>query len=372
MRRPSSFASLLLLLASAALAASLPELFVKAKEQFKLGNYKESLATVETLDSESSKPGMEAERQKILPGILFYKGANLAALGRSDEAEEAFEGFLERAPTASLDPALYPPRVIAAFDAARKSLDGAAEKTASSAPAETGVLSAAYRAFRPPDSKPEDERDWSAGPAKYLLTPAEKADFERLTDFVARSEFIAIFWKSRDPKPETPENEFREEFEKRVAFADARFTQDEVRGSLTDRGMVFVLVGPPTYNGQRPLNASDEDGADQSGQSRYSRSEVSMAEHAGGSTTNRLAAMQRVSGEGTSINRAASNWMESWTYLKADLPKAIPYTELKIVFVTKDGYGKGVLQRDPNVVTAIERARKSLRAGEPGVPRSGS
>jgi GWxTD domain-containing protein len=256
MRRPSSFASLLLLLASAALAASLPELFVKAKEQFKLGNYKESLATVETLDSESSKPGMEAERQKILPGILFYKGANLAALGRSDEAEEAFEGFLERAPTASLDPALYPPRVIAAFDAARKSLDGAAEKTASSAPAETGVLSAAYRAFRPPDSKPEDERDWSAGPAKYLLTPAEKADFERLTDFVARSEFIAIFWKSRDPKPETPENEFREEFEKRVAFADARFTQDEVRGSLTDRGMVFVLVGPPTYNGQRPLNAS--------------------------------------------------------------------------------------------------------------------
>src|SRR5215831_2812694 len=104
MRRSPVFAVLLLLSSLAALAASLPELFQKAKEQFKLGNYKESLAAIETLDAESAKPGNEAERQKILPGLLFYKGADLAALGRADEAEQAFEGFLERAPNASIDP----------------------------------------------------------------------------------------------------------------------------------------------------------------------------------------------------------------------------------------------------------------------------
>ena len=38
-------------------------------------------------------------------------------------------------------------------------------------------------------------------------------------DPVSRSEFVTAFWKARDPRPETVENEFREEFEKRVAFA---------------------------------------------------------------------------------------------------------------------------------------------------------
>src|SRR5262249_11859752 len=187
-----------------------------------------------------------------------------------------------------------------------------------------------------------------------------------------RSEFIANFWKSRDPKPETPENEFREEFEKRVAFSDARFTQDETRGSLTDRGMVFILVGPPTYNGMRPLNASDEAGAaDVAGQSRYSSAEVTMAQHAGGSSANKAAAMDRVTNPSATMNRSGSNWIESWTYLKAELPRSIPYQELKIQFLTKDGYGKGVLQRDPNVVTAIERVKKADRS-DSGNPRSGS
>ncbi|HTR01923.1 MAG TPA: GWxTD domain-containing protein [Thermoanaerobaculia bacterium] len=363
MRRFLSLAALLLLAAPFVRAASMPELFQKAKEQFKLGNYTQALAAVEALDAESVKPGNEAERLKILPGLLFYRGASLAALGRSDEAEQAFEGFLARTPNASIDPGLYPPRVVAAFDAARKSLEATASKP--NAPAQTGVLADAYRAFRPPESKPDEERDWARGPAKYLLTPAEKEDFERLTDLLERSEFIANFWKSRDPKPETPENEFREEFERRVAFSDARFTQDETRGSLTDRGMVFILVGAPTYNGQRPLYASDEAGAaDAAGQSRYSNAEVTMAQHAGGSSANKAAAVDRVTNPSATMNRSGSNWIESWTYLRAELPKAIPYQELKVQFVTKDGYGKNVLQREPNVVTAIERVKKAdSRAG---------
>ena len=355
--------SLLFGLTASLLAATLPELFLKAKEQFKLGNYKESLAAVETLDAESAKPGNEAERQKMLPGLLFYKGASLAALGRGDEAQQAFQGFLERVPNASIDPALYPPKVIAAFDAAKKSLAASAPKAAE--PAQSGVLVEAYRAFRVPDTKPDDERDWSRGPAKYLLTPTEKEDFERISDFVARSEFIANFWKSRDPKPETPENEFRQEFERRVAFADARFTQDETRGSLTDRGMVFILVGPPTYNGQRPLNVDDEAGAaDVTGQSRFTSAEVTMAQHAGGSNANKAAAVDRVTNPSATMNRSGSNWIESWPYLRADLPKPIPYQEMKVQFVTKEGYGKGVLQRDPNVVTAIERVKKAVRSDD--------
>jgi len=363
MRRTPFPAAALLLAAFSAAATTMPELFLKAKEQFKLGNYKESLAAIETLEAESAKPGNEAERQKMLPGVLFYKGASLAALGRADEAEKAFEGFLERAPNASIDPALYPPKVIAAFDAAKKSIVAAAPKA--NEPAPSANIAEAYRAFRPPETKPDEERDWSRGPAKYLLTATEREDFERIADFVAREEFIANFWKSRDPKPETPENEFRQEFERRVAFADARFTQDETRGSLTDRGMVFILVGPPTYNGQRPLNVSDEAGAaDVTGQSRFTSAEVTMAQHAGGSSANKAAANDRVTNPSATMNRSGSNWIESWTYLRAELPKSIPYQEMKVQFLTKEGYGKSVLQRDPSVVTAIERAKQATRAEE--------
>jgi GWxTD domain-containing protein len=369
MRRRLSASVLTLLLALAASGATLPELFVKAKEQFKLGDYKEALATIDSLDAESVKPGMEQERQKILPGLLFYKGASLAALGRADEAEAVFESFLSYQPNAKLDPALYPPKVIAALEAARK----ASGPVTTSQPAETGVLASAYRAFQAPESKPSVElgEDWAKGPAKYLLTSSERQDFERLSDSFARSEFIAVFWKAHDPKPETPENEYRDEFERRVAFADVRFNQDETRGSLTDRGMVFILLGPPTYNGRKPLAASDEGGAaDTSGQSRYGRAEQSMAEH-GRASNGKTAQINEVSGAGSTVGRTASNWIETWHYLRAELPRNVPYQELAPQFVTKEGYGKHVLQREPNVLTALDRAKKLASGSDAASPAGG-
>jgi GWxTD domain-containing protein len=370
MRRAPVASVLALFVALFTFAATLPELFMKAKEQFKIGNYTQALATIETLDAESAKPGQEQERQKILPGLLFYKGASLAALGRAEEAEAVFESFLSYQPNAKLDPALYPPKVIAALEAARK----AAEPPSASQPAQTGVIAAAYRAFQPSESKPDEElgEDWSQGPARYILSSSEREDFQRLSDPLARSEFIAVFWKAHDPKPETSENEYREEFERRVTFADTRFNQDETRGSLTDRGMVFILLGPPTYNGRKPLTVSDDAGsAESSGQSRYGRTEQSMATH-GSSGNSKSARISEVSGDGATVSRSASNWIETWHYLRADLPKNVPYQELAPQFVTKEGYGKNVLQREPTVLTALERAKKLARTGDAANAQSGS
>lgn len=371
MRRPLAASLLVLLLSLSASAATLPELFMKAKEQFKLASYTEALVTIEALDAESGKPGLEAERKRLLPGLLFYKGASLAALGKAEEAEQVFESFLAYQPNAALDPAMYPPKVIAALENARNSTSVPPRAE----PAPGGTLAAAYAAFHPPESKPLEEAgdEWALGPAKYILTASERQDFQRLSDPLSRSEFIAAFWKARDPKPETAENEFREEFERRVAFADARFTQDENRGSLTDRGMVLILIGPPTYSGQRPLNARDEAGAaDTAGQSRFSRAEIVLAQHAGGSTTSKMAANEKVTGPDATINRSASNWIESWHYLRAQLPKEIPYQELVLQFVTKEGYGKNVLQREPTVVTALEQAKRGARPTNTVAGKSGS
>ncbi|HEY3204375.1 MAG TPA: GWxTD domain-containing protein [Thermoanaerobaculia bacterium] len=340
-------------------AATLPELFQKAKDQFRLADYRGALATLETLNTESEKPGLEQMRTKILPGLFFYRGASLASLGRSAEARESFERFLSYQPDARLDPALFPKAVFSALENARKSIE---QKRATGG---TDALAAAYRSFPAPGpfASTDAGEDWSAGAVRYLMTADERRDFSRLSDAVSRSSFISDFWKSRDPKPETPENEFREEFEKRVAFADSRLTQEETRGSMTDRGMVFVLLGPPSYSGRKPLRTGD-DIADASGLWRYTRSEVSSAYRGGGNSAERSARIEKVTGPASTVQDPALNHVEVWHYLREAFPKEIPYQELDFAFVTKVGYGENVLQRDDRALAALERAKVLARRGE--------
>ena len=357
MRRSLSVCVLPALLSSF-LAATLPQLFQKAKEEFRFGSYAASLATLDALEKESARPEHEAARAALRPGLLFYRGASLAALGRPGEAREAFEEFLVLAPNAELDPAIYPRSVVVAFESTQEG------RREDSRPGNLPSLAEAYRVFfaRPESGRAEEVGEsWADGPVGRLLTAEERKEFARLQDPVGQSEFVTAFWRSRDPRPETPENEFREEFERRVAFADARFTQGEVRGSLTDRGMVFLLMGPPSYGGRKALRTGD-DAADSSGLSRYTRSEARTASASGGSNADRQARIEQVTGPGSTVT-SASNWVEVWHYLRDDLPRGVPYQELVLEFVTKQGYGKDVLQRDPNVLASLEKAREAARRG---------
>jgi len=345
---------LLPVLFPAVLGGTLPELFQKAKEEFKYGSYAASLKTLEKLEQESAAPGLEAARTALRPGLVFYRGANLAALGRTNAARTEFEEFLAFQPNAQLDPALYPKAVIAAFESARTARQ-------QERPAEGLVLADAYRSFPRPEAHPVERLDgWEEGPVRHLLSPKESRDFSRLADPISRSEFVVNFWKMRDPKPETPENEFREEFDKRVAFADSRFAQDEARGSLTDRGRVFILLGPPTYSGRRRLMTGD-DAADPSGLSRYTPSEQHAASQGGGSNAGTQARVEHVTGPATTLQEASASWVEIWHYQRATLPDGVPYQEVVFQFVTKQGYGGNVLQRDPSVLATLEKARQTPR-----------
>jgi GWxTD domain-containing protein len=64
------------------------------------------------------------------------------------------------------------------------------------------------------------------------------------TDDEAR-DLMDLFFARRDPTPGTPRNEFRTEFESRVAFADRQFKEGDVRGSLTERGRTLIVLGFP-------------------------------------------------------------------------------------------------------------------------------
>jgi len=61
-----------------------------------------------------------------------------------------------------------------------------------------------------------------------------------------RQAFMEDFWARRDPDPQSPENEYREEYFRRIAEANRLFSEGGRSGGWrTDRGRIFVLLGPP-------------------------------------------------------------------------------------------------------------------------------
>jgi GWxTD domain-containing protein len=89
------------------------------------------------------------------------------------------------------------------------------------------------------------DRGWARGPVWYLMTHAEYAAYRRLRTEPARRGFIRQFWSLRDPLPETAENELEREFWRRVSTADGHFGQEIKPGWKTERGKIFIMLGPP-------------------------------------------------------------------------------------------------------------------------------
>ena len=368
-RRSLPLFSLLFFVGSLLAASSLLELFQKAKDQFRLGAYTEALATLSRIAAQSDQPENQSYRASLTPGIAFYRGACLAALGRDGEAREEFKVFLAFSPTVSLDPGMYPKRVIALLEQTRHEL----KRPGDEQPApEDGSIAAAYRAYAWPSAQglPELGEDWADGPVRYLLTSEERRAFSQMFNPVSRSEFVTAFWRARDPRPETIENEFRDEFEKRVAFADSHFAEDETRGSLTDRGMVFVLLGPPTYVGRKPI-AAGEDSADPAGMSRFSRNDVVAADKTLGNTPSKNVAISNMTGPSNTILDSAAAWQEVWHYRKGLLPKDTPYQQVDFEFITRKGYGRNVLQREATVLNTLDAARKAIVVDRSALRTSG-
>lgn len=80
----------------------------------------------------------------------------------------------------------------------------------------------------------------------YIATPNELSIFEQLNN-VGKKNYIDEFWKRKDPTPGTPENEFKTEHYRRIAYANANFsrTSSADDGWNTDMGRVYIRYGEP-------------------------------------------------------------------------------------------------------------------------------
>ena len=94
-------------------------------------------------------------------------------------------------------------------------------------------------------------KKWVNEEVPYIITGDERASFKKLTTDDEREQFIEAFWERRNPNSGSPENEFKEEYYRRIAYANEHFASG-IQGWRTDRGRIYIMYGPPDENDSHP------------------------------------------------------------------------------------------------------------------------
>ena len=87
-------------------------------------------------------------------------------------------------------------------------------------------------------------KTWLNEEVPYIISDEERKAFMSLSNDEEREAFIENFWLRRNPNPDSPENEFREEHYRRIAYANEHFAAGKP-GWKTDRGRIYIMWGPP-------------------------------------------------------------------------------------------------------------------------------
>ncbi|ABF42323.1 hypothetical protein Acid345_3322 [Candidatus Koribacter versatilis Ellin345] len=98
-------------------------------------------------------------------------------------------------------------------------------------------------------------RHWLDEDVKYIITDEEREAFLKMSNSEERDAFIEQFWLRRDPTPDTPENEFKEEHYRRIAYANEHFASG-IPGWRTDRGRIYIVFGPADEIESHPSGGS--------------------------------------------------------------------------------------------------------------------
>src|SRR5678815_4983843 len=97
-----------------------------------------------------------------------------------------------------------------------------------------------------------------------ILTQSEREAWKKLATDDEREKFIEDFWRSRDRDPDTEENEFKQEFFERIAYANEHFASGKP-GRLTDRGRIYIKFGKPNEVQSHPAGGLYERPATEGG-----------------------------------------------------------------------------------------------------------
>src|SRR3972149_11099534 len=99
----------------------------------------------------------------------------------------------------------------------------------------------------------KNDKNWVEKEVGAIITAQEKATFEQINKD-DRKLFKDLFWMRRDFNPTTSDNEFQRDYEARVKAADENFRGGGTKGSESDMGRIFLLLGGPNQQrrGEKP------------------------------------------------------------------------------------------------------------------------
>src|SRR6202007_378563 len=98
-------------------------------------------------------------------------------------------------------------------------------------------------------------KTWLNQDVVWIITDEEAKAFKSLSNDEERDAFIEQFWLRRNPNPDSPENEFREEHYRRIAYANEHFAAGKP-GWKTDRGHIYIAYGKPDNIDSHPSGGS--------------------------------------------------------------------------------------------------------------------
>jgi GWxTD domain-containing protein len=100
-------------------------------------------------------------------------------------------------------------------------------------------------------------KTWLDQDVAWIISDEERKAFKSLSNDEERDAFIEQFWLRRNPNPDSPDNEFREEHYRRIAYANEHFAAGKP-GWKTDRGHIYISFGKPDSIDSHPSGGSYE------------------------------------------------------------------------------------------------------------------
>jgi GWxTD domain-containing protein len=100
-------------------------------------------------------------------------------------------------------------------------------------------------------------KKWVDEDVRWIITDQELQAFKSLSNDEERDQFIENFWLRRNPNPDSPENEYREEHYARIAYANDHFAAGKP-GWRTDRGHIYIAYGKADSIDSHPSGGSYE------------------------------------------------------------------------------------------------------------------
>src|SRR5277367_2877437 len=107
-------------------------------------------------------------------------------------------------------------------------------------------------------------KTWLNEDVVYIISPDERSTFLQLATNEEREQFIESFWLRRSSNPDLPDNDFKEEHYRRIAYANEHFASG-IPGWKTDRGRIYIIWGKPDEIESHPTGGTYDRPMDEGG-----------------------------------------------------------------------------------------------------------